>query len=315
MSATEPAKATSTVTTDGNKTRERSKSGDGTVRVGGATIRSTKTKENAHKKASGCGGKKFEWSDATNDGTVGPMGGALDAGDPMYSSGGDDDNYILVSGEFEDASARFCAERSKVQIGPKYTLLEFKRRLDVVLDELYSSGDVDEFLRSVEELGCPEFAFVVVKRGVSKAVDLQALQRELTSRALCGGVAAGLLKAQDVARGFERLFETIGDLVLDAPGAETVVCGFLVRCVVDEALPPAYLMDRVFAALGGDIVSRARRLLSREHAGAKLERLWGPGDGRRAAELKVVIDQILGESQTATYAQKRHQNVIKTPSI
>ena len=36
---------------------------------------------------------------------------------------------------------------------------------------------------------------------------------------------------------------------------------FLVRCVVDEALPPAYLVDRVFCALGGEIVKKACRLL------------------------------------------------------
>ena len=57
----------------------------------------------------------------------------------------------------------------------------------------------------------------------------------------------------------------------------TIVSDFLVRSVVDEALPPRYLGDRVFAALGGEVVTRARRLLSREHALSKLERIWGPG--------------------------------------
>ena len=36
-------------------------------------------------------------------------------------------------------------------------------------------------------------------------------------------------------------------------------------------------------ALGGQVVGRARRLLSREHALSKLERIWGAGDGRVTA--------------------------------
>jgi hypothetical protein len=35
--------------------------------------------------------------------------------------------------------------------------------------------------------------------------------------------------------------------------------------------------------------------LSRDHAGAQLERIWGPGDGRPVADLKVAVDQLLQE--------------------
>ena len=41
-----------------------------------------------------------------------------------------------------------------------------------------------------------------------------------------------------MARGFERLFEAVDDLSIDAPNAPTIVSDFLVRSVVDEALPP-----------------------------------------------------------------------------
>jgi programmed cell death protein 4 len=36
-------------------------------------------------------------------------------------------------------------------------------------------------------------------------------------------------------------------------------------------------------------------LLSREHCTARLERVWGPGDGRPIEELKVAMDQMLQE--------------------
>mmetsp|Transcript_831 Transcript_831/g.2517 ORF Transcript_831/g.2517 Transcript_831/m.2517 type:complete len:411 (-) Transcript_831:101-1333(-) len=266
---------------------------------GGATVRAAQ-KQNSKKAPTGSGGHKFEWKDKTNDGTTAYITDALDAGDPMYSSGAEEENYVLVSEGVTfgaDAAPRapqYCAEHGATLIGPKYTLAEFKLRLVAAIDELFASGEVEECVTSVLELRCPEFAFEIVKRAVSKAVDRRARECELASRLISAGCPR-LLSERDVARGFERLFEGLEDLVLDAPGAPRVVSDFLVRCVVDEALPPAYLGDRVFAALGGEIVARARRLLSREHASSKLERLWGPGDGRDVAELKKVVDMLLGE--------------------
>ena len=43
------------------------------------------------------------------------------------------------------------------------------------------------------------------------------------------------------------------------------------------------------------MIEKAVALLSREHCTARLERVWGPGDGRPVAELKVEMDQILSE--------------------
>ena len=47
------------------------------------------------------------------------------------------------------------------------------------------------------------------------------------------------------------------------------------------------------------MVTRARRLLSREHALSKLERIWGPGDGRGRGELKHAVDDLVGEYLTS----------------
>jgi len=266
---------------------------------GGGTVRAGKT--NAKKAPSGSGGRKFEWKDKTKDGTTGYVSCALDDGDPMYSSGPDDDNYVLVSegtvvnGETLPPSApRYCPEHATTLIGPKFTLAEFKLRCSAALDELFASGEVEECVRTLGELQCPEFAFEVVKRGVSKALDRRARECELVSR-LLSQARGPLLQERDVAKGFERLFEALEDLSIDAPAAPRVVGDFLVRAVVDEALPPAYLADRTFVALGGQVVGRARRLLSREHALSKLERIWGAGDGRDVAELKKAVDFAVGE--------------------
>lgn len=68
-------------------------------RAGGGTTRAKASKGNAKKAPGGSGGHKFEWSDKTNDGSTSQLLGALDSGDPMWSSGAEDENYVLVSGE------------------------------------------------------------------------------------------------------------------------------------------------------------------------------------------------------------------------
>ena len=90
---------------------------------------------------------------------------------------------------------------------------------------------------------------------------------------------------------------------------------FLARAVVDEVLPPSFIADPVVANLGGDIVVHAKVMLSRDHAGTKLERVWGPGDGRRVEDMKVAIDQLLLEylASSQTMEAARCVRQLKAP--
>jgi programmed cell death protein 4 len=74
-----------------------------------------------------------------------------------------------------------------------------------------------------------------------------------------------------------------------------MVANFLARAVVDEVLPPAYLSEQNNSRPGDAVIEKAVSLLSREHCTARLERVWGPGDGRPVAELKIEMDQLLQE--------------------
>jgi len=104
-----------------------------------------------------------------------------------------------------------------------------------------------------------------------------------------------LLSAEHVRKGFERLLEVVDELEIDAPGAGNMLASFLARAIVDEIIPPSFLMDPYIAGIGGDVVVHAKRALSREHQYSRLERVWGPGDGRTVPELKVEIDNLLLE--------------------
>jgi programmed cell death protein 4 len=72
-----------------------------------------------------------------------------------------------------------------------------------------------------------------------------------------------------------------------------MVGSFLARAVVDEVLAPAFLSNRNNTHPGDGVVEKAVGLLSREHCTARLEKVWGPGDGRPVSELKDIMDQLL----------------------
>jgi len=99
----------------------------------------------------------------------------------------------------------------------------------------------------------------------------------------------------DMESGFDVLLESLDDLRTDVPDANIMVASFLARAVVDEVLPPAFLSEQNNDRPGDPVVEKAVTLLSREHCTARLERVWGPGDGRPVSELKEEMDQLLKE--------------------
>ena len=74
-----------------------------------------------------------------------------------------------------------------------------------------------------------------------------------------------------------------------------MVACFLARAVVDEVLPPAFLSQENNERPGDPVIARTIGLLNREHSTARLEKIWGPGDGRPVQELKQDMDQLLQE--------------------
>jgi len=74
-----------------------------------------------------------------------------------------------------------------------------------------------------------------------------------------------------------------------------MVACFLARAVVDEVLPPAFLSEQNNGRPGDAVIEKSISLLNREHSTARLERIWGPGDGRPVEDLKKDMDQLLQE--------------------
>lgn len=74
-----------------------------------------------------------------------------------------------------------------------------------------------------------------------------------------------------------------------------MAASFLARAVVDDIISPAFLSEQNNSRPGDIVIEKAISLLSREHCNARLERVWGPGDGRPVEELKKDMDQLLAE--------------------
>lgn len=246
------------------------------------------------KKHGGAG--KGKWNDAMDGSDHIPV--PISKEDPLYDDAAVDGSYVLSSptdtipitnGAKPTTYDPFA---SKAVYGPMYTLPEFKIRVRESLLEYFDSGDVGEFITSLLEQKCREFHPEVVKKAISISCDEGPRERELTSRLLTC-LHPEPLSDSDMERGFVMLLEAVEDLVIDIPDAKYMVGAFLARGVVDEVLPPAFLSNRTCAE--NSVIEHAVKLLSREHCTARLEKVWGPGDGRPVSELKMVMDQLLKE--------------------
>jgi programmed cell death protein 4 len=217
----------------------------------------------------------------------------LDKDDPLYDESEDTEAYILTSGVTEDVTG-YDEVVEKQVYGPMLTLTEFKLQVADIVREYFDSADSDEVIRSLEEMKCRPYLPEVVKKAISLSLDEGPRERELVSRLLTC-LHPTPLSDEDMAAGFDLLLGSLEDLCIDCPDAKPMVGSFLARAVVDEVLPPAFLSTQNNENPGSEVVEKAVSLLSREHCTARLEKIWGPGDGRPVAELKKVMDQLLQE--------------------
>jgi programmed cell death protein 4 len=218
----------------------------------------------------------------------------IDEKDPLYDEAEDSTKYILSSIDQGAEKSGYDPGTSKAVYGPMLTLSEFKVQLRECLNEYFDSCDADEVIRTLEELGCKEYHPEIVKKAISLSMDKGPRERELTSRLLTC-LHPTPLSMEGMEEGFEKLLDSLEDLSTDVPDATTMVASFLARAVVDEVLPPAFMSEQNNARPGDPVIEKAVGLLSREHCTARLERIWGPGDGRPVEELKKDMDQLLQE--------------------
>ncbi|KAF5732185.1 hypothetical protein HS088_TW18G00876 [Tripterygium wilfordii] len=164
----------------------------------------------------------------------------IDRNDPNYDSG--EEPYQLVGATISDP------------------LDDYKKAVVSLIEEYFSTGDVEVASSDLRELGSTDYHPYFIKRLVSRAMDrhdrekemasvlLSALYADVISPAHIRDEAAeeGLISSSQMAKGFARLAESLDDLALDIPSAKT-----LFQSLVPKAISEGWL-DTSFTNSGED---------------------------------------------------------------
>jgi programmed cell death protein 4 len=117
---------------------------------------------------------------------------------------------------------------------------ELKVVVDQLVLEYLSSGDLPEAIRCVKELNAPFFMHEVVKRAIVLVVDKDAETQRLISSLFTHLSQLGILSRVQTVKGFDKIHRILPDLLLDAPGAKSVVEGFVNSAKIDNILSKNY---------------------------------------------------------------------------
>lgn len=210
---------------------------------------------------------------------------ALDRNDPNYDS--DEDQAVLIAPN---------AGHSRLQ----EEVAAYKREVNSIVEEYFSSGDVNNAADSLTDLDAP-VAFMghyFVKRLLTLALDRKDKEREMASN-LLSNLYSEVLPSDQIQKGFGALVESLDDLLLDVPDGVELLSLFIARGVVDDVLPPAAINRWASGAAEGSslaaLKARCDLHLAARHSAERLLRCWGSGAGQSHAETKERIAKLLAE--------------------
>ncbi|KAL0417289.1 UNVERIFIED_CONTAM: ma3 domain-containing translation regulatory factor 1 [Sesamum latifolium] len=201
----------------------------------------------------------------------------IDRNDPNYDSG--EEPYELVGSTVSDP------------------LDEYKKAVVSLVEEYFTTGDVDVAASDLRELGSSEYHPYFIKRLVSMAMDRHDKEKEMAS-VLLSALYADVIMAAQISQGYFMLLESADDLAVDILDAVDVLALFIARAVVDDILPPAFI-TRASKMLpesskGFQVLQTAEKsYLSAPHHAELVERRWGGSTHLSVDEVKKKIADLL----------------------
>jgi len=182
--------------------------------------------------------------------------------------------HAVIAGYVEKEVAS-SLEESVVDDYHQSDVVKTKDLLRACLEEYFESADVKECQNTIK-LVPPQFHFEVVKLAVSMSLDRGDRERELSST-LLAEISGSTISTDVVVKGFTVLLERVEDLTLDVPDVQRLLACFLARAVVDEALPPAFMvrMDLDGQDMGSQVVATAQAFCQQKGAAERLAGVWG----------------------------------------
>ncbi|KAK3017847.1 hypothetical protein RJ639_004539 [Escallonia herrerae] len=203
----------------------------------------------------------------------------IDRNDPNYDSG--EEPYQLVGSTVCDP------------------LDDYKKAVVSLIEEYFSTGDVEVAASDLKELGSSEYHPYFIKRLVSMAMDRHDKEKEMAS-VLLSALYADVIGSPQISQGFLVLLESADDLSVDILDAVDILALFIARAVVDDILPPAFL-TRAKKSLsesskGFEVLQTAEKsYLSAPHHAELVERRWGGSTHVTVEEVKKKIAYLLRE--------------------
>ncbi|WZY69483.1 hypothetical protein YC2023_001723 [Brassica napus] len=207
-----------------------------------------------------------------------------------------------ISGGWLDASFSDPSGDSGRQEMEDEKLKRFKEEVVTIIHEYFNSDDIPELIRSLEDMGAPEYNPIFLKKLVTLALDRKNREKEMAS-VLLSSLHIEMFTTEDVADGFVMLLESAEDTALDILDASNELALFLARAVIDDVLAP-YSLEEISSRLvpnssGTETVKMARSLIFARHAGERLLRCWGGGTGWAVEDAKDKILNLLEEYESS----------------
>ncbi|CAL9065257.1 unnamed protein product [Musa banksii] len=203
----------------------------------------------------------------------------LDRNDPNYDSG--EEPYELVGTTVSDP------------------VDDYKKSVVTIVEEYFSTGDVQLAATDLGDLGSDEYHHFFVKKLISMAMDRHDKEKEMAS-VLLSSLYADVTSPAQISHGFVMLLESVDDLAVDIPDAVDVLALFIARAVVDDILPPAFLTraKRTLSesSKGFQVIQIAEKsYLSAPHHAELVEQRWGGTVHITVEEIKKKITDLLRE--------------------
>ncbi|KAJ6842667.1 uncharacterized protein M6B38_297980 [Iris pallida] len=176
---------------------------------------------------------------------------------------------------------------------------DYKKAVLTIIEEYFSTGDVELAASDLRELGSEEYHHYFVKKLISMAMDRHDKEKEMAS-VLLSSLYADVIKSAQIGQGFFMLLESADDLAVDILDAVDVLALFLARAVVDDILAPAFL-TRAKRSLpesskGLEVIQTTEKsYLSAPHHAELVERRWGGSTHITVEEVKKKISDLLKE--------------------
>lgn len=207
-----------------------------------------------------------------------------------------------ISGGWLDASFSYPSGECGRQQMEDEKLKRFKEEIVTIIHEYFNSDDIPELIRSLEDLGAPEYNPIFLKKLITLALDRKNHEKEMAS-VLLSSLHIEMFTTEDVADGFVMLLESAEDTALDILDASNELALFLARAVIDDVLAP-FNLEEICNKLrpnssGTETVKMARSLIFARHAGERLLRCWGGGSGWAVEDAKDKISNLLEEYESS----------------